>query len=316
MAIKRMRLQAEADCFSDDYETARRRFLTACDRIGLRVSSYWSRVHQTEGEPLICDTARLGSPEAKRVAVLCSSAAGPAGLLGCGGALGVIAGEGLKDLPKEVALVLVHATNPGGPVWPYFTDGDQPANDGPAPSWSDGILAEAEKRFTAFQQEQGFDWAKLAGQTLASMTPPAWDGDTLRQIVLDHLDDAEQICLIDPRTGPGQFGAHEIIAADPAGSAARNRAESWFALDLGAETRAEGVGVTPCAGGLGGLLTKARATNVILEIGTYSMAGVLSGGSRRDAVRSFPSSTEWREAAWKAIRKTLKLAYYGLRRED
>lgn len=316
MAEQRMRLQAVADCFSDDYETARRRFLSACDRIGLRATSYWSRVNRGGGDPLVCDTVRLGSPEAKRVAVLCSSAAGPAGLLGCGGALGVVAGEGLLDLPKEVALVLVHAANPGGPVWPYFTEGEQPANDGPAPSWSDGVLAEAEKRFSAFQQEQGFDWAKLAGQTLASMTPPAWDGDVLREIVKDRLGDAEQVCLVDPRTGPGQFAAYEIIAADPAGSAARDRAESWFAQDLGTESRADGVGVTPCAGGLGGVLPKARVTNVILEIGTYSMAGVLSGGSRRDAFRSFPASREWREAAWKAMRKTLKLVYYGLRRED
>ncbi|WP_420418225.1 DUF2817 domain-containing protein [Pacificispira sp.] len=308
-------MSQEANCFSDDVERARERFLIACDRIGLRVTSYRSRLTQRNGHPMYCDVTRLGSPEAKRAVVLCSAAAGPAGLLGCGGALGVITAGGIQDIPKEVGLILVHAANPGGPVWPYFADGDSPAADGPAPAWSDGVLAAAEKRFSDFQQESGFDWTKLAGQTLASMSPPAWDGDVLREIAADRLKGLNQICVVDPRTGPGQFGAYETVSCDPKGSAARDRADSWFAIDPAAEDRVQGAGNTPCAGGLGGLVKTARVTNVIVEIGTYSMAGVLSGGDRKDAMRSFPSSADWRVSAWRAMRETLRRAYQGLMRE-
>lgn len=308
-------MSEEASCFSDGIDKARERFLIACDRIGLRVTSHRSPLTQRNGNPLYCDVTRLGSPEAKRAVVLCSAAAGPAGLLGCGSALGVITAGGIQDIPKEVGLILVHAANPGGPVWPYFADESAAASDGPAPNWSDGVLAAAEKRFTDFQQESGFDWSKLAGQPLASMSPPAWDGDVLRTIARDRLKGLQHLCIIDPRTGPGQLGAHEVVSCDADGSAARDRADAWFSIDPQAAERTHGAGNTPCAGGLGGLMTTARVTNVIVEVGTYSMAGVLSGGDRKDAMRSFPSSDDWRAAAWRAVRETLRRAYQGLMRE-
>jgi hypothetical protein len=303
-----------ARCFSDDFDTARNRFLSACERIGLRVSAYPARIRRDSGDPLVCDVARLGSPDATRVAVLCSAAGGMAGLVGCGAALGVMTQDGYKDLPRDVALVLVHACNPAGPIWPYFSPNDpmaDPSADGPAPDWSDGVLAAAERRFKDFQRTEGFDWNRLAGRTLASMSPPAWDGATLRAIAADRLRGAERVCVIDVRTGPGQFGAREIVPCDPPGSAGRARAERWFTVDIARDSAAIGAGNAPCGGGLGGLAKGAVSTNVVLEVGTYSMGGLLSRGATRESA-GYPADPTWRAGAWSATRETLGRAYRGL----
>lgn len=302
-----------AALFSDDIDTARDRFLAACDRIGLRVASH--RARTPEGPAgMFCDVTRLGSPEAKSVAVLCSGAAGLAGLLGCGAALNAVAGEGLKDLPRDVALVLIHAANPHGPIWPYFAPGEENRTAEPPPDWSDSVLAAAEKRFADYQTEGGIDWREMGGRTLASMAPPAWDSSVLRAVAADQLKGAARICVIDPRTGPGQFGGYTLVPCDPRHSAARDRAESWFVIDLDAADRAIGTAGTPCGGGIGGLIKSARTTSVLVEVGTYSMAGVLGSG-RRDAASPYPSAPDWRNAAWKAVRETLRLAYAGLQRD-
>lgn len=305
-------------CFSDDFDRARDRFMTACDRIGLRITSYPARDDHAGDKALSCDVARMGSPDASRVAVLCSAAGGAAGLLGCGAILGVLTEGGLQDLPREVALVLVHAANPAGPIWPYFAEDDVISANKPAPDWSDSVLAAAEERFAAFQAEQGVDWNKLAGQTLASMKPPAWDGAVLRAIAATQFENARQVCVIDPRTGPGLYGAHEIVSCDPPDSAGRSRAESWFTLNVAQVSEAIGAGTAPCGGGLGGLLPKAQVTNVVLEIGTYSLTRRLGGATRgpNELPPSYPSDSQWRDKAWHGVRTTLQNAYRGLLRDN
>ncbi|MDF1747569.1 MAG: DUF2817 domain-containing protein [Alphaproteobacteria bacterium] len=304
-------------CFSDDVNRARDRFLTACDRIGLRITSHAARGDNAGSTGLSCDVARMGSPDATRVAVLCSAAAGSAGLLGCGAILGVLTEGGLQDLPKEVALVLIHAANPAGPIWPYFAPDDVISANKPAPDWSDSVLAAAEERFSAFQAEQGVDWTRMAGQTLASMTPPAWDGAVLRAIAAERFEGAQQVCVIDSRTGPGPFGMPEIVPCNPPNSAGRTRAESWFTINVTAASDAIGAGAAPCGGGLGGLLPKAQVTNVVLEIGTYSLSRRLGGSTRspNEAPPSYPSDTVWRNNAWQGVRLTLQNAYRGLLRD-
>lgn len=311
-----------ATLFSEDIDAARDRFLAACERIGLRVVSHPARVStrvstRVSGGPsgLCCDVTRLGSPEADRAVVLCSGAAGPAGLLGCAAALNIVAGDGIRDLPRNVALVLIHAANPKGPVWPGFAAGEETRAAAPPPDWSDGVLAAAERRFAEYQTKSGTDWRALSGRTLASMAPPAWGGDVLRAVAADQLKDAARVCVVDPRTGPGRFGGHALISCDARHSAARDRAEAWFAIDAAAAAEAVGTAGAPCGGGIGGLAKSAQVTNVLVEVGTYSMAGVLSG-ARRDAASAYPLAQTWRVSAWEALRATLRRAYAGLQRDD
>lgn len=295
-------------CFSNDAGEARRRFLTACDRIGLRVVSYPA---QGTDMPAWCDVTRLGSPDARQVAVLCSAAGGPAGLLGCGAALGVLSEGGYRDLPREVALVLVHAVNPRGPVWPVGEPGEEPA------TWSDSLLSGAERQLAAYRagatSDAPIDWGRLRDRPMAALRPPGWGVEELQAIVRDRLSAAEDVCIIDPRTGPGAFGAAITVGCDPAGSAGRARAESWFALDPGREAESLGEANARCGGGIGRLLPTARVTNIIVEIGTHAGRSLLDA-RRSEAVSGYPISPEWRTAAWRAVRGALAAAYRGLQR--
>ncbi|NMM45825.1 DUF2817 domain-containing protein [Rhodospirillaceae bacterium KN72] len=297
-------------CFSESITQARERFLTACDRIGLRVVSFRSDLPDPSGTTLHCDTTRLGSPEARKSVVLCSGAAGPAGLYGCAAALGVLTEGGFRDLPRDISLILVHAANPGGPIWPYL----ETTKDGEA-VWSDDILSEAERRFSAFQQDKGFDWNRLAERPLASMSPPAWPGSVLKSIADTWLSDMRDVCLIDPRSGLGPSGEVAFLPCSPDRSAGYDRAVQWFAPSM--PTSDIDIGTTPCAGGLGSLLSATRHTEIMLEVGTYSLSGQFArtASGRPAALTACPSDPVWRGAAWRAVRDALRLAYKGLARD-
>jgi hypothetical protein len=299
--------QAETvTCFSSEPAEARRRFLAACDRIGLRVDSYPSR---TTDQPGFCDVARMGSPDARRAAVLCSAAGGPAGLLGCGAALGVLSEGGYRDLPRDVALLLVHAANPRGPVWPAGEASEEPR------AWSDSLLSGAERQLAAFRADAGeagtIDWARLRDKPMSVLRPPGWDTGVLREIARTRLVGAEDVCIVDPRSGPGAFAQAITVGCDPPGSAGRARAEAWFTLDPAREAEALGEAAAPCAGGLGRLLPGARVTNVIVEIGTHAALPLLDA-RRSEAVSGYPISPVWRASAWAAVRRSLSAAYRGL----
>lgn len=291
-------LVEEGACFSDDVETARARFLTACDRIGLRVSSYRGDSGDADTS-LFCDVARLGSPEARSVAVLCSAAAGPAGLIGCGIALGVLEAEGLKDLPRDVALVLVHAANPGGPIWSL----SESANTDPG-----------DTKDLPHSPGHAIDWSILRDRPIATMAPGGWDSSVLNEIAATRLARAEKLCVIDPRAGYGSFGEVRAVPADRDPSAARTRGERWFAKHLKNLQADEPSLLTPCAGGLANTIVGTRATNVILEFGTQRAADVLSQGrdAKRAALSSYPSDSAWRTSAWRSARSALASAYKGL----
>lgn len=285
-------------CFSEDIESARRRFLAACDRIGLRITSY--RGNTPDGDPtLFCDVTRLGSPDAKSVAVLCSAAAGPAGLIGCGIALGVVEAGGLRDLPRDVALVLVHAANPGGPIW----------NQPPLPPQLPGGTTDL-----PHSPGHAIDWSILRDKPITAMAPGLWDVDVLKEIAATRLARVEKLCVIDTRAGHGPFGDVRVISADPDPSAARTRGERWFAPGLGKPKDDEPSQLTPCGGGLSANLTGVRATNVVLEFGTRRTADVLFEGrdARRAALSSYPTDPVWRTNAWRCARQTLQQAYKGL----
>lgn len=303
-------------CFSDDVMTARGRFLAGCDRFGLRVSSFKSGSDDPDGGgPLWADVTRLGSVEAQRAVVLCAAAGGPAGFAAAGVATGVLKLGLVRDLPRDVALILVHAVNPTGPVWPLV----HPMDDiGPvetdAPVWNDSILSGAEKRHAAYRAAQRFDRERLAGRPLAAAAPPAWDRDVLETVSRKHLAEAGKACFVDIRTGPGQYGVAETLSCDPKGSAGWKRARRWF--DLPDETGGDSIGPgnSPPAGGLPRLLGKdVETTTVLMEVGTYSMQTLLhSVGGGRGRSAAYPTGEDWRESVWNNARGLFRKAFAAL----
>lgn len=326
-----------ASFFSDDVAAARAGFLAACDRIGLRVDSFPGH-DPADGRagrggspppvraPFFCDVARLGSPEATRMLVLFPAAGGGAGFAGAGVVQGVLAGGLIRELPREVACLLVHAVNPTGSAWPPVEDMPAPPKRPgatPRADWSDGMLSAAERRFAAYEQAQRFDRERLAGRTLASLAPPAWGREVLESIAARHLAGRDRLLFIDVRTGPGPFGEIERIA--PRGGGSAEAAARWTGLTLPGGTPATSSAAAP-AGGLPAYVEgpgREKAT-VMLEAGTYSMAtllqasGPISEGRPRDlgadgpAIAAYPRETDWREGLWRAASDLIRRGFKGL----
>ncbi|MEQ8601873.1 MAG: DUF2817 domain-containing protein [Marivibrio sp.] len=320
---------ADADrLFSDDLATARARFLTACDKIGLRVASYPGRgPAPADDGPLYCDVARLGSPEATRMLVLCPAGAGGAGFAGAAAVLGVLSGGLIRDLPRDVSCLLIHAVNPLGPIWPDRPDAPPPASsagNAPGPGdgapltadWDDGVLSAAERRFAAYEEAQRFDRERLAGRTLAELAPPAWDAAVLQAIADAHFPGKRKLLFIDVRTGPGPFGDIEFIAPKQAGAGAPETAQRWLGLPLAGGSEGLAEARAPTAGGLPALArAPALETScVVLEAGVYSMATLLqaSGPAKSGAGAAYPRDRLWREQVWDAAADLIRRGFNGL----
>ncbi|MCR9219736.1 MAG: M14 family metallopeptidase [Alphaproteobacteria bacterium] len=315
-----------AQLFSDDLPTARARFLKACDRIGLRVASFPGRGPAPEGAAgaLYCDAARLGSPEADRMLVICSAASGGAGFAGAGVAHGVLAAGLMRELPRTVSCLLIHAVNPLGAVWPPASEDPagettDPASSPAAPlkaEWSDGLLSAAEQRFSAYERAQRFDREALAGRTLASVAPPAWDAGVQRAIADAHFPGKRRLLFLDVRTGPGPFGEIERMAPAGPGLGRPEAAQRWTGLALAGGR--EGVGETRVRAS-GGLAAFARdpaleKACVVLEVGAYSIATLLQAGgpTKGGAVAAYPRDVIWREQLWDAASDLIRRGFEGL----
>ncbi len=294
--------------FSDDIETARARFLQACDRLGLRVTSFPGRAPADARAPRpYCDVARLGSPEAERALVLCPAAGGGAGFAGAGVATGLVAGDLVRALPREVACVVVHAVNPDGALWPA----DQPAPSAEAgDAWHDELLSAAEARYAAYRAER-FDRDRLAGRTLASVSEPAWDGEVLDAIAERFLAGRKRLLFLDIRTGPGRFGEVETAAAGPPFGDAET-ARRWLDLPLDGAPQALDGGAALPAGGLPARLSDpdAAVATAVLEVGTYAMATLLEGGG--GGIAAYPQASAWRETCWHQVEALVRRGFEGL----
>jgi hypothetical protein len=107
-----------AQCFAPDYATARGEF-NRWTSMGC-----WDRlccpIEQTgpQGEALGIDFARSGDERARSVVVVSSGLHGVEGYFGAAVQLALLRDENtIADLPRGVALVLIHALNPWGFAW-------------------------------------------------------------------------------------------------------------------------------------------------------------------------------------------------------
>lgn len=294
--------------FSDNFLTARDRFLAAADRLGARAAS----VAGSDPE-MIADVARLGSPEAPGILILCSNGRGPGTLAGCAAALWALSRDSLMALPAQIGLVLVHAANPSGPVWSLEQTFSAPSNKEGHNDWETGWLASAESRYQEFTRD-GVNFSDLAERPLASMAEAAFQRSPLKDVVLPMLTKARAITVLDVRTGPGAYRRHDVISCDPEGSAGRHRAEKWLQA-IGPRDEADPLeySIENCGAGLASESPKARRTHLVLELGTDSMAGILGGDGRTPDSASYPKAEDWRQEATRTIRKTLNSLYSTLR---
>ena len=289
------------------YAVARTRFLAEARDSGATVDSFLHPDVGLEGEELAVDVARLGPDDATDVVMVVSGTHGVEGY--CGSALQSRWLESCAaDRPHELAVVCLHGLNPYGFSWVRRTNEDNvdlnrnfidwdrppPANPGydeiadllVPREWTDeerartdGLLLEmlAERGLESFQQTISGGQYSQADGVFYGGAGPVWSQLRLRAWCEQHLAGARRVAIIDLHTGLGPWGEGELITSAPPGSAAHQRAGTWW----GAVTSM--VGGDSVSSRLSGdwldaapdFAPSAEVTSAALEFGTIDPVSVL-----------------------------------------
>jgi hypothetical protein len=219
------------------YAGLRERFVQAAIQAGASLSRYDHPLPGPFGELLSTDVALLGNPQAKRVLVTLSGTHGVEGYYGSDCQSRWLENFGSRQLPDDVAILMIHLINPWGTAWMRrvnednidlnrnYIDFTQPLPDNAAYAAIHDVYActdldgptraKADARFDALLEEHG--WAGLmaivgAGQyqfpdgLFFGGHAPSWSNQTLRQIIATHLSSAEVAMTFDLHTGAGDYG--------------------------------------------------------------------------------------------------------------
>ena len=108
---------APGRCFADDYTAARAAFLQASAADGAEVLEHRHPLAGPGGAPLFLDEARFGPRDARRVVFIASGTHGIEGFCGSGIQTHLLRRGIARNLPRDVALVFLHAVNPWGFAW-------------------------------------------------------------------------------------------------------------------------------------------------------------------------------------------------------
>ncbi|MCP1336849.1 M14 family metallopeptidase [Futiania mangrovi] len=301
-------------CFGETYADARDRFRAAVAGLGVKVDV---RVNPNAEGPggvrLSTDVARVGPASARRVLFVTSATHGGEGFCGSGGQVAMIRSGLLDALPKDTAVVMVHAINPYGfahisrttednvdlnrnfidfsrplpvnaayeDVHPFMLPSDW---DGKARWAAEEAIARyiAEKGMWAFQcAVSGGQYAHADGLFFGG-DQPTWSNTTFREIIAEHAGTASHVALFDFHTGLGPYGYGEPIVTGT--QEEKDRARRWYGNeatdpDAGSSTSAPIQGTMSSA--FAGSAPQAKMASVSVEYGTVPVPDVL-GALRAD----------------------------------
>ena len=254
-----MRITPES-CFSETYLQARRRFLSAAEEAGARITTYENLLARGPlGHELYLDTAWFGPADATTVLFNTSGTHGAEGFGGSAAQIGWIREMGAASLPTGTAMLMVHAVNPFGFAWGLrgtennvdlnrnFLDHNGPHPDNPLygelhPSLcpkridDDAIqkMLMAGARFIDRHGQWALEDALSRGQYThpdgyhyGGMTPE-WSNLAIRQIVARDLAHASRIGFVDWHSGPAGDGELIHLCFSRPGSATLERAKRWW----------------------------------------------------------------------------------------
>ncbi len=294
--------------FASDYAEARSKFLEAAATTGGRMQSYRHPLKGPKGEALATDVLRIGSPSARNVVVIQSATHGVEGFCGSGTQVGWLRLGDWKKLPKNVAVLLVHAINPHGFAWvrrvtqenvdlnrnfPDFSRlPKRPALAELMPhvapdAWNDATGAARRAAFAAFVAKHGpmgLQETISGGQydypdgIFYGGREPTWSHRTFEAIVGKYLTRAKRVAFIDMHTGLGPYGHGELITMGRPGDEKFDRAVAWYgdavtSPEAGTSTSAKLEGLMERA--LARMLPKAEVTPIAVEYGTYPTGFVM-----------------------------------------
>ncbi|MBV4456679.1 M14 family metallopeptidase [Pseudomonas sp. COR58] len=296
------------------YRLQRERFLAAANIAGATLFSYAHPLNGPFGEPLSTDVAVLGDPQSKRRLVAISGTHGVEGYYGSDCQIDWLKQFTPDQLPRDVAVVMVHLINPWGTAWLRRVNEDNidlnrnhldfsrllPDNrayaalhgiyactqlDGPERQRADALLDAqiAEHGWPAVMSiVEGGQHSHPDGLFYGGREP-AWSNRTLHRIVQQHLAGAETVMCFDLHTGAGEYGHPMLLTITQGPYPALAQAQSvygpWlYTLHTGADTLSE-TGVAATATGytsqaLLDALPGVRMMPFVIECGTYPGAQV------------------------------------------
>lgn len=287
----------------------RDQFLAAADAAGARLFTYPHPFRGPFNDPLSTDVALIGNPEAKRVLVSLSGTHGVEGFYGSDSQCQWLQRLDARQLPDDVAVLMIHLINPWGTAWMRRVNEDNidlnrnylnfnhtpPDNTayealhavytcdqlrGPHRDHADAVLNERVQRegwsavmsIVEAGQYRHPDGLFYGGQAAS------WSNRTLHRILADHLGQAERVMCFDLHTGAGDYGHPMLMtiaqAAYPALGAAQALFGPWlFTLITGADSQSD-TGVAATATGytsqaIINALPHVQLMPFVIECGTY-----------------------------------------------
>ncbi|MFT6580993.1 MAG: hypothetical protein ACJAU6_001423 [Alphaproteobacteria bacterium] len=309
--------------FSKSSLDARAKFLNACAAANIPTTAFRCPATTPGGagalpsldESWWIDVARLGSPDAERVLILCCGFNGEEGYCGSGILVGWIAEARQRDLLRDVAVVLVHGVNPG-----QLTVLSAQLNDAiPAPAqtrgWTDKVLAAAERRFTEYANTS-------QNEEDPSNKPDStniWVEKILDPIAEIIVMKAKYAALIEFHTDLSPFGEVAIFSCHESGSVGDTRVGEWFGAD--ALTQPDGPATADVLLlNLAGRLSALDLTSMVVEFGVYSTQLLLAieppktTADRRERYKQlfYPESPQWRNNVSKEAVSIIRRVIKGL----
>ncbi len=253
-------LFAAQTCFSDDYATAREKFVQACKDHGVRPVAFDNPHKGPKGEDLATDVAWFGPQEARGVLVLVSATHGVEGFPGSAAILDWLRAGGPERLHGDTAVLCVNAINPFGFAWlrrvteegvdlnRNFVDFAEPLPENPGyeelkdhlvpASLDPETLARADAAIDAYRErhgDTGLMLARAAGQYVHAGgmfyggTGSTHARKTLEAVVARwKLAERDLVAVLDYHTGLGPFGYGEPISDHTPGSTNVERAKRWY----------------------------------------------------------------------------------------
>lgn len=327
--------------FSQTYDEARAKFLTAAQAQGMGVERH---LHPDalgpSGEPLSIDTALFSPAQADSLLVVTSGVHGVEGFCGSGCQIGLLHDDELfaRLAASGLALLLVHAVNPYGFAHLRRVNEDnvdlnrnsvdfaEAASANPAYLEVDPLLLPstwppsqadqaALRHYMVTRGEKALQDAATSGQyrvpdgMFYGGTAPCWSTLQMRGLVSRHAAGVSRFIWIDLHTGLGHYGHGEKIFNSPDPAELERAIRTW-----GADVRpiaAPGSVSSVVKGDLVGvayeLLPDIEKTCITLEFGTLAPLAVLQALRADHWLHRHP---EQGAAQADGIRRALRDAFY------
>ncbi len=250
--------------FSDNYFSARRKFIELAKEKGFPLKSYIHPHSKGANQQLATDVVTIGNPKASRIIIVNSGTHGLEGLAGSGIQTGLLYNL-TNNLPDDVGLCIIHALNPWG------VDNKRRQNEdnvdlnrnfidftAPKPSniyydllhekiSGPGVYIDGQKnpkfqenidRFIKAYGETAYHTALFQGQYNHPTgvgfggSSPSWSNKTFHKIMNEFCKSAQLVAAIDIHTGLGDYGQGIMINNSPEDSQASKFANTWYGTSL------------------------------------------------------------------------------------